>query len=79
MMPGEAGEQRRVMEQALTYLKTWQDTAAQSPGGELAANASAIAPSAAASADLVTEANSQQLLQALLQECSTCGCRWCNP
>jgi len=68
MMPGEAGEQRRVMEQALTYLKTWQDTAAQSPGGELAANASAIAPSAAASADLVTEANSQQLLQALLQE-----------
>ncbi|NEQ45332.1 MAG: hypothetical protein F6K00_18065 [Leptolyngbya sp. SIOISBB] len=70
MVSGEAGEQRRVMEQALAYLRELQGTSA--PGWGLVTRASgAIAPTTATAdpnAGNTPAAESQQMLQALLQE-----------
>ena len=68
VMSGEASEQRRIMEQALTYLQEVQAAGALSPAWALTTNAAeAIAPVAGEPTD-VAETNSQQVLQALLQE-----------
>ncbi|MGD1932782.1 MAG: hypothetical protein ACFB12_28165 [Leptolyngbyaceae cyanobacterium] len=68
VMSGEANEQRRVMEQVLVYLQAVQATGVPSPGWGLTPTAgAAIAPTAGESTD-VAGTNSQQVLQALLQE-----------
>lgn len=70
---GEASEQRQILEQTLAYLQELQATAAQSPGWGLGTGEAAIAPSAprhlpVAGPNNTVEADSQQVLQALLQE-----------
>ncbi|MEL6764435.1 MAG: hypothetical protein AAFO87_12395, partial [Cyanobacteria bacterium J06607_6] len=68
VMSGEANEQRRIMEQVLAYLQEVQATGAQSPGWGLTTTVgAAIAPTAGEPTD-VAGADSQQVLQALLQE-----------
>ncbi|MEM9502421.1 MAG: hypothetical protein AAGA01_00520, partial [Cyanobacteria bacterium P01_E01_bin.43] len=68
VMSGEANEQRRVMEQVLVYLQAMQATGVQSPGwGPTPTTGAAIAPTAGDPTD-VAGPNSQQVLQALLQE-----------
>lgn len=73
MVAGESGEQRRVMEQTLAYLQRLQGSSAPAVGGGLVASqGGAIAPPGAAASpnpnDVLPGAESQQMLQALLQE-----------
>jgi hypothetical protein len=67
MVAGEANQQRRVLEQARNYLQTLQgQTDAPGGWGPVAPETGEIAP--AGDAAQPTEASSQQVLQALLQE-----------
>ncbi|MEM6433613.1 MAG: hypothetical protein AAF773_07135 [Cyanobacteria bacterium P01_D01_bin.115] len=68
VMSGEANEQRRVMEQVLVYLQAVQATGAPSPGWGLTPTAGAAIASTAGESTDVAGTNSQQVLQALLQE-----------
>ena len=68
VMSGEAGEQRRIMEQVLAYLQEVQASGALSPAWSLTTNpGAAITPAPGEPID-AAETNSQQVLQALLQE-----------
>jgi hypothetical protein len=68
MGSGEVSEQRRVMGQALDYLKELQSTPGDAGWGLVASQGAAIAPHAATETAAGAAADSQQVLQALLQE-----------
>lgn len=67
-MPGEASEQRRVMSQALDYLKELQTTGTLAPSWGSVADMEAAPPLDLSDADDTAEVNSQRVLKALLQE-----------